>query len=86
MTVLTTPDEKEPLLEEAAGARAVALDFKQVRNQTPEEFFEILLTRYQMGGLLIGKDFAFGKDRAGTAGWLQTACARREIPFEMSDF
>lgn len=86
MTVLTTPDEKQPLLEEAAGARAVALDFKQVRNQMPEEFFEILLTRYQMGGLLIGKDFAFGKDRAGTAGWLQTACARREIPFEMSDF
>ena len=65
MTVLTTAEEKKPLLQEASAAKTIELDLDKIHNQSPEEFFNNLLTRYQMGGLLIGKDFAFGKDRQG---------------------
>ena len=86
MTVLTTPDEKRPLLQQASAAKVIALDFEKIHNQTPQEFFNELLTRYQMGGLLIGKDFAFGKDRQGSAEFLRTECLKRNIPFEVLDF
>ena len=86
MTVLTTAEEKKPLLQEASAAKTIELDFDKIHNQSPEEFFNNLLTRYQMGGLLIGKDFAFGKDRQGSAEFLRSECLKRNIPFEVLDF
>lgn len=86
MTVLTTPQEKQALLQQASAANTVAMDFEKIHNQTPQEFFNELINRYQMGGLLIGKDFAFGKDRQGSAEFLRTECLKRDIPFEVLDF
>lgn len=87
MTVLTTPAEKKKLLAQTTGARNEALDFAVCRNMAPEKFFEeILLKKYNMGGLLVGKDFAFGKNRAGHAGFLREACAQHNIPFEAAEF
>lgn len=86
MTVLTTSQEKQALLQQASAANTVALDFEKIHNQTPQEFFNELINRYQMGGLLIGKDFAFGKDRQGSAEFLRTECLKRDIPFEVLDF
>ena len=71
MTVLTTPAEKKALLKPLV-SHTQALDFAQCRNMEPLDFFEnILLGTYQMGGLLIGQDFAFGKDRRGDAAFLR---------------
>lgn len=86
MTVLTTPEEKQRLLQEASAAKTIALDFNKIHNQSPEEFFNELVNRYQMGGLLIGKDFAFGKDRQGSADFLREECLKRNIQFEVLDF
>lgn len=86
MTILTTPQEKKLLLQKASAAKTIALDFDKIHNQSPADFFNELLTRYQMGGLLIGKDFAFGKDRQGSADFLRTECLKRDLPFEVLDF
>lgn len=87
MTVLTTPQEKKKLLAQVTGAKNDALDFSACRHLSPDKFFTgILLKKYRMGGLLVGKDFAFGKDRAGHTGFLREKCAQYGIPFESSEF
>lgn len=86
MTVLSTPDEKKRILK-GLGVPAAALDFDACRNMEPAEFFEeILLKKYRMGGLLVGPDFAFGKDRRGDTDFLRAECAKRGIPFEVASF
>ena len=86
MTVLSTPKEKKHLFK-ALGLAARPLDFDACRNQNPQDFFEnVLLQQYQMGGLLVGPDFAFGKDRRGDTDFLRRECANRNIPFEVAGF
>lgn len=86
MTVLSLENEKKKLLS-AQGISASSLDFEKCRNISPNDFFEnVLLKQYNMGGLLIGKDFAFGKNREGDADFLREKCARYNIPFEVIDF
>lgn len=86
MTVLSTPPEKKELLKRL-GIPAAALDFAACRQLEPMDFFEnILLKKYQMGGLIIGQDFAFGKNRRGDADFLRRECTQRQIPFEVVPF
>lgn len=86
MTVLTLPDEKKQLLR-ALGTPAKPLDFKACRQMSAEKFFnEVLCKRYNMGGLLIGADFALGKNRQAGAEWLRKKCAKLNLPFEMVRF
>lgn len=87
MTVLTTPDEKHALLKTATDAQIERLDFQAYREYTPEQFFkQVLVKKHNVGGLLVGKDFAFGKARAGHADFLLRQCQRLNIPFVVSDF
>ena len=86
MTVLTLPDEKKRLLAQV-GTPCRALDFNTCRHLTAEQFFtDVLSQQYQLGGLLIGADFAFGKDRQAGAEWLKNQCAKLGLPFEMIRF
>lgn len=85
MTVLTLPDEKKSLFKKM-DLRAEALDFQKLRFRSPQQFFSRLLHHYHMGGLLIGADFAFGKNREGSAVFLQEACAAHNLPFEVLPF
>ena len=85
MTVLTLPEEKKALFKKL-GIRAEILDFRKVRSLSPQQFFNRLTNRYDLGGLLIGADFAFGKDREGSAVFLREACAAKNIPFEVVPF
>lgn len=84
--LLTTPEEKAALLKKAGMRRIEFLDFKKVRNLSKEEFFNILLKKYNMGGILCGKDFAFGKERGGKADFLKHACADNGVIFKCADF
>ena len=85
MTVLTMPKEKEQLLKKY-GMPVHALDFQRCRRLSPKAFWKQLKERYQLGGLLIGPDFAFGKDRAGSVDFLRQQCAKENIPFEVVSF
>ncbi len=85
MSVLTLPDEKKNVFKKL-GMRAEALDFQQLRSLSPRQFFNRLVHHYDMGGLLVGADFAFGKGREGSAVFLREACAEKNIPFEVVPF
>ncbi len=86
MTVLSTPSEKKMLLNKSF-SNIFELDFQQCKNMEPNDFFEkILLEKYQMGGLIVGPDFAFGKDRKGDLSFLRKTCAKLNIPFETAPF
>ncbi len=85
MSVLTLPAEKKSVLKKL-GMRAEMLDFQHVRSLSPHQFFNRLLHQFDMGGLLVGADFAFGKNRAGSAVFLREACAAKNIPFEVVAF
>ena len=85
MTVLTLANEKKALLKKL-GIRAEALDFNQLRSLSPQQFFNRLLHYFDCGGLLVGADFAFGKNRAGSAVFLREACANKNIPLEIAPF
>ena len=85
MTVLSLPDEKKRLFK-AMGLRAEILDFSKVRSLSAQQFFNRLLNRFDCGGLLIGADFAFGKNREGSAVFLREACGQKNIPFEVAPF
>ena len=84
--VLTTAAEKKALLKKTGIEQIKFLDFAKIRNFTREEFFDILLRKYKMGGILCGKDFAFGKDRGGKSNFLKRACKQNGIVFECADF
>lgn len=86
MTVLTLPKEKKQLLRKT-GTPAQALDFAACRHMSAKTFFnEVLLKKYHMGGLIVGADFALGKDRQAGSDWLKEQCAKHQIPFEVVRF
>jgi len=85
MTVLTTPEEKKKLFR-THGVPARILDFRALRLQSAADFFKRLQKDYQLGGLLIGADFAFAKNRQGGVEFLRDACAQAHIPCEIMPF
>lgn len=85
MSVLTLADEKKKLFKKL-GIPAEMLDFNKLRSLSPQQFFNRLLHNFDCGGLLIGADFAFGKNRAGSAVFLSDACTHKNIPFEVAPF
>lgn len=85
MTVLTLPDEKKFLFKKS-DIDALPLDFSACRNLSPEQFFDVLRTKYNMGGFLAGPDFAFGKDRQGGIDFLRTQCEKYGLPFDVAEF
>lgn len=83
--VLTLPDEKLFLLKQE-NCEVKKLDFEKIKNLTCQEFFDILLKNYKMGGILTGEDFAFGKDRLGKKDFLSKACAENNIIYSCQNF
>ena len=85
MTVLSLFPEKRAWFKQS-GLAAYPLDFKALQNKSPEQFWQFLTKQHNLGGLLVGADFAFGKDRQGGIDFLRRKCAEAKIPFEVVDF
>ena len=85
MTVLTLPHEKKQLLKQC-GVQTTPLDFSRCRSLSPLAFWKQLKEKYRLGGLLIGPDFAFGKDRSGSVDFLKEQCKKENIPCEIVSF
>ncbi|MDR1123632.1 MAG: riboflavin biosynthesis protein RibF [Elusimicrobiota bacterium] len=77
--LLTTAREKLALLRELGPDKIVQLDFKEVQNISAGGFFDMLLAKYNMVGILAGPDFAFGHNRGGGADFLRRACAQSGV-------
>ncbi|MBR3588352.1 MAG: bifunctional riboflavin kinase/FAD synthetase [Clostridia bacterium] len=64
------------------GCETVRIPFEEVRNMTPEEFFnEILIKKLHVGFVSCGFNYRFGKNGAGTAEMLKKLCKNAEIGF-----
>ena len=85
MSVLSLPEEKKNLFKQS-GLRTEMLDFAKVRSLSPQQFFNRLINHFNCAGLLVGADFAFGKNREGSAVFLREACSHKNIPFEVAPF
>jgi riboflavin kinase/FMN adenylyltransferase len=84
--LITTVGEKFVLLKELGVDKIVKLDFEALRHKTCRKFFDSLLKDYNMGGVLAGRDFAFGKDRCGNADFLEKACGEAGVLYARADF
>lgn len=88
MSMITLPEERAALLSSCGVDHVSAIEFTgKLSSMGHEEFFrDILLGRYKMKGLLVGEDFAFGKNRAGHIGYMRRACAAAGIPLFVHPF
>ncbi|SHI69575.1 FMN adenylyltransferase /riboflavin kinase [Malonomonas rubra DSM 5091] len=79
--LLNTPDEKRRLIEASHIDTLIEAPFTQkFAAMSPERFVdEILVAALQARGLVIGYDYAFGKNRAGNAEFLQRYCSEKGI-------
>lgn len=55
--------------------------FDEIRNLSAERFFyDYLIGRCRVGGLVCGENFTFGRNRAGNSEFLRDLCARVGLP------
>lgn len=66
--------------------KTIYLDFNKVRDLSAEVFFDLLIKKYKMGGIIAGKDFAFGKNRRGNIPFLREKCKQNNILCTIIDF
>ena len=72
--LITTIDERIDLLGKVRVEAVGVLDLGEIKEQSPEEFVErVLVEKLQVGHLVVGEDFRFGKDRAGDVVLLSSA-------------
>ena len=70
---LTSPSEKTRLLCQLGVDRVLTLHFtKRFSELTARQFLSMLMEKVDMKTLVIGRDFALGKDRKGTMPVIQT--------------
>jgi riboflavin kinase/FMN adenylyltransferase len=68
---LTTLEEREQLLKKEGVDLVVALSFtRELANLTAREFVNLMMKYLRLRGLVIGPDFALGKNREGNASTL----------------
>jgi riboflavin kinase/FMN adenylyltransferase len=69
---LTTPAEKEALLLDLGVERVLTLRFNQaLADLSPGAFLTVMKEKLGLGTLVVGQDFALGKDRTGSIPVLQ---------------
>lgn len=78
---LTTREKKVELLHQSGVDQVEVLEFNDELAQMPAEvFFEsLLINRFNLGFLVVGENFFFGKNRTGTPEVLQKWCSSKSI-------
>lgn len=81
---LLTDTIRDNLLAEL-GVEKIILDFKDIMNLSPEEFFyEILLKRFNASELSCGENYTFGKNGDGNADLLLKLCLQNGIKLNIA--
>jgi riboflavin kinase/FMN adenylyltransferase len=82
--LLTTYDEKLELLSQMGVDVVIEEPFnREFSSTSPQEFFnQVVLRRLSAEGIVVGYDFAFGKERQGQLGALEDFC--RETGVELT--
>ena len=82
-SILLDLKQKKELLKDI---KTVYLDFNKIKNLSADEFFNLLILKYKMGAIIVGKDFAFGKNRQGNISFLREKCKQKNIELFEIDF
>ena len=70
--LITTESQKREILG-SLGVRFEFMDFLKIVSLTPEQFVtDVLLKKFRMKYIIVGKNFKFGKDRGGGIDTLET--------------
>lgn len=79
--LINTPADRKKLLRQLHIDTVVELPFDRQLMQMPwQDFFQLLLEKYNAAGLVCGQDFRFGNRGEGTAEKLSAACQNAGIP------
>jgi riboflavin kinase/FMN adenylyltransferase len=77
VSYITSPERKVELLKHQGIELVISLEFTPTLSQiSADDFVNLLVDTLRMKGLVIGPDFAFGRNRQGNAAFLQEAGAR----------
>lgn len=79
--LLTTPREKEALLQQFGAERVETISFsKELAQRTAEQFFRRdLMKRWNATEIVVGFNFCFGKGREGDVRWLAQRAKLEDI-------
>ncbi len=82
--LLITSEDKEKKAEEL-GILPVHISFEEIRNLAPEEFLhDVLIKRHNVGAVICGENFLFGKDGGGNSKILCELCKKYGIIYKMA--
>ncbi len=81
--LITSEDKAEKAKE--LGVLPVHISFEDIRNLTPEEFLrDILIKKHNVGAVICGENFLFGKDGGGNSKILCELCEKYGIIYKMA--
>ncbi len=82
--LLITREDKEEKAKEL-GVLPVHISFEEIRNLSPEEFLrDILINKHNVGAVICGENFLFGKDGGGNSKILCELCEKYGIIYKMA--
>ena len=84
--LLCTLSQRIALLRKAGADMVAVENFADICDLSPEEFVELLVTKYHVRGLVCGSDFRFGKGGKGDKKILANLCAARHLSFSEISF
>ena len=82
--LITTIDERIRLLESVGVAQVGILDLHEIKDLEPAPFvIEVLVEKLNVGKVVVGPDFRFGRDRAGDTELLRSMS--NDLSFEVEE-
>lgn len=86
--LITLPEEREELLRGLRVGNITGIPFDSVlAEMSAARFFnDVILKARDAAGLCVGRDFAFGRNRAGNVDFLRKRCAEAGIRFKALSF
>lgn len=87
-SLITLPHERKLLLESLGVDKAQELPFTAEMAATGHRTFfrEILLKHSRAGGIIVGRDFVFGRDRRGDVRFIRRECRKNSLYFKIVPF
>ncbi len=82
--LLITKEDKEDFARQN-GVLPVHISFEDIRDLSPEEFLrDILINKYNVGAVVCGENFLFGKDGGGDSKLLCELCEKYGVIYKMA--
>ncbi len=82
--LLITSEDKEEKAKEL-GVLPVRVSFEEIRDLAPEEFLrDVLIKKHNVGAVICGENFLFGKDGGGNSKILCNLCEKYGIIYKMA--